>query len=82
MRVRTKLFIYAAATLFLLALTFAFDYGGMLAIDFAGFGGFGGEALKFVFLIVGTAAALVLGLPLLRAIIRRSRRRRRRPTKS
>ena len=80
MRKRTKLLIYAAASLFLLALTFAFDYGGMMAIDFAGFQGLGAEALKVVFLIVGSAAALVLGLPLLRTVIRRARRRlRRRP---
>ena len=65
MRKRTKLLIYAVASLFLLALTFAFDYGGMMAIDFAGFQGLGAEALKVVFLIVGSAAALVLGLPLL-----------------
>jgi len=78
MRTRTKLLIYAAASLFLLALTFAFDYGGMMAIDFAGFQGLGAEALKVVFLIVGSAAALVLGLPLLRTVIRRSRRRLRR----
>ena len=80
MRKRTKLLIYAVASLFLLALTFAFDYGGMMAIDFAGFQGLGAEALKVVFLIVGSAAALVLGLPLLRTVIRRLRRRlRRRP---
>jgi len=80
MRKRTKLLIYAVASLFLLALTFAFDYGGMMAIDFAGFQGLGAEALKVVFLIVGSAAALVLGLPLLRTVIRRARRRsRRRP---
>jgi|APFre7841882630_1041343.scaffolds.fasta_scaffold752072_1 hypothetical protein len=82
MRTRTKLLIYAGASVFLLALTFAFDFVGMMAIDFAGFNGFGAEFLKVIFLIVGSAAALVLGLPLLRSIIRRLRRRRRRPTES
>jgi len=81
MRTRTKLVIYAGASLFLVALTFAFDYGGMVAIDFAGFEGVGGELLKLVVFVVGTAAALVLGLPLLRAVLRVVRRRRRRPTR-
>ena len=78
MRTRNKLVIYAAASLFLTALTFAFDYGGMMAIDFAGFVGVSAEILKLFFVVVGTAAALVLGLPLMRAIFRQVRRRRRR----